>query len=206
MVLTNRSYIDGMIKECLPDNLMNEPFYTESSSDTPPSSYSIFTTWNQKSTGTGRLSSTCPNMQTLPKVLDSESQHDEQKSLNEIDLDKDEIQIRPAFTSHNASSTVLISVDYRQIEMRLFAHLSKDENFIQLLNNPENNDIYLLMASYIHPDIPLDQITPQQREQAKVITLGLCYGMGVESMANQLGIQVTEATEIKKKILTVGVE
>lgn len=90
--------------------------------------------------------------------------------------------------------------------MRLFAQLSNDVNFIQLLNNPENNDIYRLMASYIHTDIPLDQITTQQREQAKVITLGLCYGMGVESMANQLGIQVTEATAIKKKILTVASE
>ena len=50
-----------MIKECLPDQLLNEPFYSESQPGHSSSSYSIFTTWNQKSTGTGRLSSTCPN-------------------------------------------------------------------------------------------------------------------------------------------------
>ena len=88
--------------------------------------------------------------------------------------------------------------------MRLFAHFTKDENLIQLMNSHDNNDIYKLIASYIHNEAAVDQITSQQREEAKVITLGLCYGMGVESMAAQLAISSTEATAIKNRILTVG--
>lgn len=101
---------------------------------------------------------------------------------------------------------MFISVDYKQIEMRLFAHFTKDPNLIQLMSRPDHNDIYKLIASFIHNDIPVEKVTQQQREEAKVITLGLCYGMGVESMAAQLAISSTEATAIKNRILTVSIQ
>lgn len=71
------------------------------------------------------------------------------------------------------------------------------------MTSQENNDIYKLIASYIHNDIPLNEVTQQQREGAKVITLGLCYGMGIESMASQLAIPTAEAVALKNRILTV---
>ena len=86
--------------------------------------------------------------------------------------------------------------------MRLFAHFSKDEQLISLMHNRDNSDIYKLIASYIH-NCDIGSITSQQREEAKVITLGLCYGMGVESMAAQLAISTSEATVLKNKILSV---
>lgn len=113
------------------------------------------------------------------------------------------MSIRTAFTVRPSSNTVFISVDYKQIEMRLFAHFTNDSNLIQLMTSQENNDIYKLIASYIHNDIPLNEVTQQQREGAKVITLGLCYGMGIESMASQLAIPTAEAVALKNRILTV---
>lgn len=113
------------------------------------------------------------------------------------------MSIRTAFTVRPSSNTVFISVDYKQIEMRLFAHFTNDSNLIQLMTSQENNDIYKLIASFIHNDIPLNEVTQQQREGAKVITLGLCYGMGIESMASQLAIPTAEAVALKNRILTV---
>lgn len=113
------------------------------------------------------------------------------------------MSIRTAFTVRPSSNTVFISVDYKQIEMRLFAHFTNDSNLIQLMTSQENNDIYKLIASYIHNDIPLNEVTQQQREGAKVITLGLCYGMGIESMASQLAIPTAEAVALKNRILSV---
>ena len=170
------SYIDGIEKELIsPSFLCSDSKY-------------IFTTWNQMATGTGRLSTTAPNLQTLPK-----------RSINRLgDVDVD---IRCAFVA--APHRRFISVDYRQIEMRIFAHFSNDPGLVSLFASQQNSDIYSLIASIIY-NVNVKDVTGQYRDEAKVITLGLCYGMGVESMAAKLDITVSKATQLKDTILTVG--
>ena len=65
------------------------------------------------------------------------------------------------------------------------------------------SDVYALIAAVLRHE-PVEAVTPQQRDEAKVITLGLCYGMGVESMAAKLGIPPKSALELRTQILRVG--
>ena len=170
------TYIDGLEKE-----FVSVPFR-------PTETKQIYSTWNQMATGTGRLSTAAPNMQTLPK-----------RSLGRLkNLDVD---IRGAFVA--LPNRRLISVDYRQIEMRVFAHCSHDIALINLFSSGQNSDIYTLIASMIHK-VEVKDVTQQFRDEAKVITLGLCYGMGVESMASKLKIPILTATQLKNSILNVG--
>ena len=87
--------------------------------------------------------------------------------------------------------------------MRVFAHCSHDIALINLFSSGQNSDIYTLIASMIHK-VEVKDVTQQLRDEAKVITLGLCYGMGVESMASKLKIPILTATQLKNSILNVG--
>ena len=118
------------------------------------------------------------------------------EKLKNLDVD-----IRGAFVA--LPNRRLISVDYRQIEMRVFAHCSHDIALINLFSSGQNSDIYTLIASMIHK-VEVKDVTQQLRDEAKVITLGLCYGMGVESMASKLKIPILTATQLKNSILNVG--
>ena len=170
------TYIEGLEKE-----FVSVPFRSTETK-------LIYSTWNQMATGTGRLSTAAPNMQTLPK-----------RSLGRLkNLDVD---IRGAFVA--LPNRRLISVDYRQIEMRVFAHCSHDIALINLFSSGQNSDIYTLIASMIHK-VEGKDVTQQLRDEAKVITLGLCYGMGVESMASKHKIPILTATQLKNSILNVG--
>ena len=96
-------------------------------------------------------------------------------------------------------------MDYRQIEMRILAMCCGDQELLHVFTRQGENDVYSVIAAVLHR-VDVRQVTPQQRDQAKVITLGLCYGMGVESMATKLGITTAKATELKTEILRVGTE
>ena len=109
--------------------------------------------------------------------------------------------VRRAFVS--GAGRRFVSVDYGQIEMRVFAHCSQDPQLLQLFRQRDASDIYAVIAAYLHGEQPA-AVTKPQRDQAKVITLGLCYGMGVESMAAKLGIAPKSALELRTQILRVG--
>ena len=101
-----------------------------------------------------------------------------------------------------ASDRLLVSVDYRQIEMRVLAQVSRDANLCSLFAQKQQSDIYSVISSFLH-DKPVEATTAEDREQAKVITLGLCYGMGPETMARKLGCAVTVAAQQRNQILMV---
>lgn len=130
----------------------------------------IHSTFNQDITSTGRLSSTNPNLQNIP--IRSELGR----------------QIRQGFISDN--NNIIISADYSQFELRLAAALSND---IGLINSFKNNeDIHSKTASEMF-NIPLDEVSKDQRRAAKVINFGVLYGMSAHRLASELGTNYYEA-------------
>jgi DNA polymerase-1 len=130
----------------------------------------IHTSFHQTVTSTGRLSSSEPNLQNIPIRT------------------KVGREIRKAFIAEEGF--VLLSADYSQIELRILAHLSQDENLLNAFKNDE--DIHAHTASGI---FGLDQniISMQMRRMAKVINFGIIYGMSSYGLARNLGIGREEA-------------
>ena len=132
----------------------------------------IHTEYNQCITMTGRLSSTNPNLQNLP------ARSDEAKD------------IKKAFIP--SEGNVLVSADYSQIELRLLAHLSGDEQLIDAFNHGE--DIHAITASQIL-GIPVEDVTPAQRRDAKAVNFGIIYGISGYGLAENLSIPQYKAKE-----------
>lgn len=132
----------------------------------------IHTEYNQCITMTGRLSSTNPNLQNLP------ARSDEAKDIKKAFIPSD--------------GNVLVSADYSQIELRLLAHLSGDEQLIDAFNHGE--DIHAITASQIL-GIPVEDVTPAQRRDAKAVNFGIIYGISGYGLAENLSIPQYKAKE-----------
>jgi len=137
-----------------------------------PQTGRVHTSFNQAVTGTGRLSSSDPNLQNIP-IRSQEGR-----------------RIREAFIAEEGC--VLISLDYSQIELRLLAQVSQDPVMLDAFNKGE--DIHQRTASEIF-DVKLSDVTKGQRAIAKTINFGLMYGMGVHRLSQTLGITRKEASE-----------
>jgi len=133
----------------------------------------IHASFNQTVAATGRLSSSDPNLQNIP-------------IRTEIGR-----EIRKAFVA--PEGRVLITADYSQIELRLLAHLSKDENLIRAFN--EGQDIHRAVAAEIHGIVP-DDVTSEQRSGAKMVNFGIVYGVTPYGLARRLGVSDKEAAGI----------
>jgi DNA polymerase-1 len=130
----------------------------------------IHTSFNQTGAATGRLSSSEPNLQNIP-----------------IRTPRGE-EIRRGFVP--APGCVFIVADYSQIELRLIAHLSEDEAFIQAFQ--QGGDVHRQTAAIIF-DVPVESVTPEMRSRAKTINFATIYGQGPFALARQLGISQDEA-------------
>jgi len=137
-----------------------------------PLTHRLHTSFNQTITSTGRLSSSAPNLQNIPI---------------RTPLGK---RIRAAFIADKDCS--IISADYSQIELRIFACLSDDTAMLHAIKSGE--DIHTNTASIIY-GIPLNQVDSSQRKRAKSINFGIIYGMGAYSLSKELSIEVPEAKE-----------
>ena len=137
-----------------------------------PKTERIHTSYQQAVTSTGRLSSTEPNLQNIP-IKTAEGR-----------------RIREAFVPEKGN--VLISADYSQIELRIMAHLSKDENLTHAFNN--DIDVHSSTAAEVF-GVSIDDVTQDQRRSAKAINFGLMYGMSAFGLTRQLGIPRGEAQE-----------
>ncbi|WP_156689582.1 DNA polymerase I [Mycobacterium sp. Marseille-P9652] len=133
----------------------------------------IHTTFNQTIAATGRLSSTEPNLQNIPIRTDAGR------------------QIRDAFVV-GAGYSELMTADYSQIEMRIMAHLSKDEGLIEAFNTGE--DLHSFVASRAF-GVPIDEVTPELRRRVKAMSYGLAYGLSAYGLSAQLKISTEEAKE-----------
>lgn len=135
-----------------------------------PQTGRVHTSFNQTATATGRLSSSDPNLQNIPKG----------SGPGQI--------IRTAFVAESGHR--LLGADYSQIELRLLAHLSGDEELIETFNQGE--DLHNKTASHIH-EVGLDQVTTEMREEAKRVNYGIVYGITPYGLANDLDISKQQA-------------
>jgi len=133
----------------------------------------VHTTFAQTVAATGRLASVNPNLQNIPiRTLRGQ-------------------QIRGAFVSGEGKK--IISADYSQIELRLIAEISGEQNMIAAFQN--NEDIHVSTAAKLF-DIPLEEVTKVQRGQAKTVNFGIIYGQGAFALAEQTGLSRTEAKKM----------
>ncbi|WP_288407124.1 DNA polymerase I [uncultured Herbaspirillum sp.] len=131
-----------------------------------PATGRVHTNYAQAVAVTGRLASNDPNLQNIP-IRTAEGR-----------------RIREAFVAPEGS--VIVSADYSQIELRIMAHISEDENMLKAFAN--NEDIHKATAAEIFGIAP-EQVESEQRRYAKVINFGLIYGMSAFGLAGNLGIE-----------------
>jgi len=140
--------------------------------DINPATHRIHCTFNQTMAATGRLSCQDPNLQNIPTRTEIGS------------------RIRQAFKPEK-SGWSFIAADYSQIELRILAHLSEDPQLITAFCNDE--DIHAYTASLIF-NVPLKEVTKQQRYQAKAVNFGIVYGQQAYGLAQEVGTSVKEAS------------
>lgn len=143
-----------------------------------PKTGRVHTSFAMAHTNTGRLASTDPNLQNIP-IKTEEGR-----------------KIREAFVPE--AGNVLLSVDYSQVELRLAAALAGVEALKDAFKNKK--DIHAITASQVF-GIPLDQITPDVRRNAKAVNFGIIYGISGWGLARQLGVSNSEASEYIRKYL-----
>jgi DNA polymerase I len=135
-----------------------------------PKTNRIHTTYEQTTAATGRLSSTAPNLQNIP-------------IRGEMGR-----QIRRAFIA--PPDHVLLSADYSQIELRVLAHLSQDEAFLQAF--AQGHDFHATIAGKVY-GVPVTEVTPEMRNHVKQFSYGIAYGMSAFGVSQRLGVEMDEA-------------
>ncbi len=138
-----------------------------------PQTGRVHASFNQVVTATGRLSSSDPNLQNIPVRTDEGR------------------EIRSAFIP-GQEDQVLLCADYSQIELRVLAHFSGDENLCQAFDQDE--DIHARVASQVN-GVPLEEVTPQMRRAAKAVNFGVIYGQSAFGLSKSLGIERDEAAQ-----------
>ncbi|ULC59449.1 DNA polymerase I [Flaviramulus sp. BrNp1-15] len=139
-----------------------------------PSTGRVHTDYMQTVAATGRLSSNNPNLQNIP-----------------IRTERGR-QVRKAFIPRNEDYT-LLAADYSQIELRVIAALSKEENMIEAFKHGE--DIHASTASKVF-NVPLNEVTREQRSNAKTVNFGIIYGVSAFGLSNQTDLSRSEAKEL----------
>lgn len=133
----------------------------------------IHTCFNQAITATGRLSSSDPNLQNIPI------------------RDDDGKEIRKSFVPE--PGCLFFSADYSQIELRIMAHLSQDEHMLDAFRS--GTDIHAATAAKIW-NVPVEEVTPEQRKKAKQANFGIIYGISTYGLAQRMNISNSEARQL----------
>jgi DNA polymerase-1 len=139
-----------------------------------PKTGRIHTQYMQAVAATGRLSSNSPNLQNIP-IRTARGQ-----------------EVRKAFIPRN-EDYVLLAADYSQIELRIIAALSEEENMINAFKNGE--DIHASTAAKVF-NVPLEEVTRAQRSNAKTVNFGIVYGVSAFGLSNQTDLSRSEAKEL----------
>ncbi|MCR4613961.1 MAG: DNA polymerase I [Bacteroidaceae bacterium] len=138
-----------------------------------PQTGHIHTSYNQAVTTTGRLSSSNPNLQNIP-IRDENGK-----------------EVRRAFIPEPGNE--FFSADYSQIELRIMAHLSGDENMLEAFR--EGHDIHRATAAKVYKE-RMEEVTPEQRRKAKTANFGIIYGISAFGLAERMEVSRSEAKEL----------
>ena len=138
----------------------------------------IHSKFHQTVTTTGRISSTDPNLQNIP---------------TRMELGR---KLRKVFKPKQGS--IFVDADYSQIELRVLAHISEDKNMIEAFCN--NEDIHAQAASKVF-NIPLEEVTKEERTKAKAVNFGIVYGISEFGLGEQLGVSRKKAKEYIEQYL-----
>ena len=144
-----------------------------------PGTGRIHTSFNQTATATGRLSSSDPNLQNIPVRTETGR------------------KIREAFIA--PEGRVLMSADYSQIELRILAHLSEDEELLEAFRNGE--DVHARTARQVFG--AGEEVEPELRRRAKVVNFGIIYGMSAFGLSREMGVHPREAGQIIEDYFSV---
>jgi len=136
-----------------------------------PKTGRIHTSFNQTGSATGRISSNDPNVQNIPV---------------RTELGR---KVRNAFVAEKAPEWTLLAADYSQIELRILAHMSKDESLLAAFHRGE--DIHAATASSVY-DVPIDGVTSDMRRIAKIMNFGVLYGLSAFGIRQQTGLSAEE--------------
>ena len=142
--------------------------------DLNPNTGRIHTIYNQAVAATGRLSSNNPNLQNIP-IRTIRGQ-----------------EVRKAFIPRDKDH-VLMAADYSQIELRIIAALSKDPSMVKAFQN--NEDIHTATAAKVF-DVPLEEVTREQRGNAKTVNFGIVYGVSAFGLSQQTNLNRSESKEL----------
>ena len=142
--------------------------------DLNPNTGRIHTIYNQAVASTGRLSSNKPNLQNIP-IRTARGQ-----------------EIRKAFIPRN-ENYILMAADYSQIELRIIAALSKDPSMVKAFQN--NEDIHAATAAKVF-EVPLNEVTREQRSNAKTVNFGIVYGVSAFGLSQQTNLNRSESKEL----------
>ena len=134
----------------------------------------VHSSFNQARAATGRLSSENPNLQNIP-------------IKNEAGR-----KIRNAFIPRN-EDFILLAADYSQIELRLIADISNDEGMLEAFLNDQ--DFHRATAAKVY-EVPFEEVTAEQRRNAKTVNFSITYGAGATNLSRQLGIKRKEASQL----------
>ncbi|MGD7007652.1 DNA polymerase I [Metabacillus sp. 84] len=141
--------------------------------------HKVHTRFNQALTQTGRLSSTDPNLQNIPIRLEEGR------------------KIRQAFIP-SKEGWVIFAADYSQIELRVLAHIARDENLMEAFKN--DMDVHTKTAMDVF-HVNMDEVTPNMRRQAKAVNFGIVYGISDYGLSQSLGITRKEAADFISRYL-----
>ncbi len=139
-----------------------------------PKTGRVHSNFNQARAATGRLSSENPNLQNIP-IKDEAGR-----------------EIRKAFVPRN-ENFILLSADYSQIELRIIAEISNDQAMLEAFI--AGNDFHRATAAKVY-SVPYDEVTSDQRRNAKTVNFSITYGAGATNLSRQLGISRKDATEL----------
>ncbi|MBL8745812.1 MAG: DNA polymerase I [Phycisphaerae bacterium] len=168
-----KSAVPGLIVEYRQLTKLVGTYLTALKAEINPETKRVHSSFNQTGAATGRLSSSDPNLQNIP-------------IRTEIGR-----EIRKAFVA--PPGRVLISADYSQIELRLLAHLSRDPALTEAFHR--GDDIHTAVAAQIN-GVPLERVTKEQRNGAKMVNFGIVYGVTPFGLSSRLGISNEAAAEI----------
>ncbi|KAL2525525.1 Helicase and polymerase-containing protein TEBICHI [Abeliophyllum distichum] len=154
--------------------------------------YTLHGHWLQTSTATGRLSMEEPNLQCVEHMVEFKINNDDKDDDDESGSGHYKINAREFFVP-TQDDWLLLTADYSQIELRMMAHFSKDSSLVELLSDPQGDVFAMIAAKWTGKDN--SEVTSQERNQTKRLVYGILYGMGPNTLAQQLDCSSNEAAE-----------